>query len=100
MSLIVRDTYSQDIPNSILATAVRRETMEGLRMYAESDPSVQRKIDEILAMNRERIDATLIRLLDELRKAERIDEGVQATLHAEWVAGLDHLSVGAEEPLA
>lgn len=100
MSLIVRDTYSQDIPNSILATAVRRETMEGLRMYAESDPSVQRKIDAILAMNRERIDAALIRLLNELREAEKIEEGVQATLHAEWLAGLDHLSVGAEEPLA
>jgi hypothetical protein len=99
MSLILRDTYPQDIPNRIMAAATRRETMDRLRPYAEDYPEIRGRIDAILNINHERIDSALISLLEELKHAERINEGVQATLHAEWIAGLDHLTVGAEEPL-
>lgn len=97
MPLTIRDPYPQDIPNRVMAMAVRRKAMEELHPYAEKDPVIQGRIDTILSMNRERIDGALIELLDELRDTERINGGVEATLRAEWTAGLNHMSVGAEE---
>lgn len=97
MPLHIPDPYPQDIPNRILAMATRRRTMEELNLYAEKNPAIRNRIDDILSMNRERIDSALICLLDTLRDAERIDESVRATLHAEWIAELAHMSVGAED---
>lgn len=86
-------TISDTIYVNAAKTLVRK-----LEQHPAYDERVRKTIDDILAHS-EDIHRSLSSLLQECENTNRINEGVQATLHAEWIAGLDHLSVGAEEPL-